>query len=351
MEGFAEVSCEKRRSGPNFVTLGNRLARSMSDAPTLSYSVVIPVHNEEADVQELARRTLEQLGPSCELIFVDDGSTDATWQRLLEIAEPDRVRLIRFRRNFGKAAALMAGFAVTRGGIVFTLDGDLQDDPAEIPRFLEQMTKGYGLVTGYKKKRHDPVTKVIASRIFNFVVRKLTKLDLHDMNCGFKCFQGDLARRLRIRGELHRFIPAMVAAEGYAVGEIEVRHQARKHGRSKYGASRLFKGFVDLITVMLLTEYRQRPAHGFGWAALACLALSALTGLLAAGLRAGGLEPHWGASYFPLGLMGWALGLKALFFGLTAVVLLAAGWVAEIVITRPLELDPSAQYVVEDRLD
>ena len=275
----------------------------MPGVPSIEYSVVIPVHNEEADVQELARRTMAEIGDSAELIFVDDGSTDNTWQRLMEIAEPDRIRLIRFRRNFGKAAALMAGFAATRGKIVFTMDGDLQDDPAEIPRFLEQMQKGFGLVTGYKKKRHDPINKVVASRIFNFVVRKLTKLNLHDMNCGFKCYRGELARGLRIRGELHRFIPAMAAAEGYSVGEIGVRHHARRHGRSKYGVSRLFKGFVDLITVMLLTEYRYRPAHGFGWAALACLALSVVTALTALGIgMLVGPRPSCGACW--VGLWG-----------------------------------------------
>lgn len=315
------------------------------------YSVVIPVHNEEADVQELAKRTLAQLGDECELIFIDDGSTDETWQRLTELGDPGRIRLIRFRRNFGKAAALMAGFQATRGEIVFTLDGDLQDDPAEIPRFQEQMEKGYGLVTGYKKTRHDPFNKVIASRIFNFVVRKLTRLSLHDMNCGFKCYRGEVARGVRIWGEQHRFIPALVAADGYEVGEIEVRHRARRHGRSKYGVSRLFKGFVDLITVMLHTQYRQRPAHGFGWAALACIALSILTGLAAVLFAAMPMELELGPARFAGAWMAGALGLKSLFFGLTAAILFAAGWVSEVAIATPLRDDPSAQYVIEERLD
>ncbi len=319
----------------------------MPGAATPTYSVVIPVHNEEADVHELARRTLAELGDACELIFVDDGSSDQTWRRLTEIAEPGRIRLIRFRRNFGKAAALMAGFAITRGRIVFTLDGDLQDDPAEIPRFLEEMQRGYGMVTGYKKKRHDPLNKVVASRVFNFVVRKLTKLDLHDMNCGFKCYQGEVARNLRIWGELHRFIPALIAADGYEVGEIEVRHQARRHGSSKYGVSRLFKGFVDLITVLLHTQYRHRPAHGFGWAALACVFFSVVTALTATFLAAA----SGGSGAWALGWMAWALGLKSAVFALTGVVLMAAGWVAEVVIARPLRDDPPAQYVVEERLD
>ncbi len=214
----------------------------MPAKPTIS--VVIPVHNEQDDVAELTHRLTEVLGPDDEIIFVDDGSSDATWQRLEKLHQPDRVRLIKFRTNFGKAAALMAGFALTRGELVFTMDGDLQDDPSEIPRFIERLDEGFDLVSGWKKTRHDPINKVIASRIFNSCVRRLTRVNLHDMNCGFKCYRGDLARSVRIYGELHRFIPALAAHGGYRVGEIEVRHQARKHGRSRSTAfSRLFKGF------------------------------------------------------------------------------------------------------------
>ncbi|MEZ5365974.1 MAG: glycosyltransferase family 2 protein [Bryobacterales bacterium] len=313
-------------------------------------SLVIPVHNEEEDVQELARRIHGQLQDGYEIIFVDDGSTDATWERLRAIADPPRIQAIRFRRNFGKAAGLMAGFAASRGELVFTMDGDLQDDPAEIPRFLAKLEEGYDVIAGYKRKRHDPLNKVIASRIFNYVVRKLTKVDLHDMNCGFKLYRGQVAREVRIYGELHRFIPALAAAEGYRIGEIEVQHHARQHGKSKYGISRLFKGFVDLITTLLITTYRTRPAHGFGWAALASMALSVVIALVSLPFTAG-VEVYLFGKSFDLSWLGPALWIKSLFFAVTAVVLMAAGWVAEVVIRAPLSANPAQQYAVEERLE
>lgn len=312
----------------------------MSESPP-RVSVVIPVRNEEHDVEELARRIGEQLRDSYEILFIDDGSTDRTWARIEAIARPGVVRGMRFRRNFGKAAALMAGFQAARGELVFTMDGDLQDDPAEIPRFIAKLGEGYDLIAGYKRKRRDPLNKVIASRLFNFVVRKLTGVDLHDMNCGFKLYRGKAAKDVRIYGELHRFIPALAAAAGYRIGEIEVQHHARRHGKSKYGMSRLFKGFVDLVTVLLITTYRTRPAHGFGWAALACFALGVFTGLLA--LLAGvGMGNAW---------LALVLGAKSLFFALAAVILMSAGWVAEVAIRAPLSADWPSQYAVEERLE
>jgi dolichol-phosphate mannosyltransferase len=321
----------------------------MPDSPP-HISVVIPVHNEQDDVEELARRISSQLKVSYEIVFVDDGSTDATWQRLRAIADPPRIQAIRFRRNFGKAAGLMAGFAASRGSLVFTMDGDLQDDPAEIPRFLAKLEEGYDVIAGYKRKRHDPLNKVIASRLFNFVVRKLTRVNLHDMNCGFKLYRGEVARGVRIYGELHRFIPALAAAEGYRISEIEVQHHARQHGKSKYGISRLFKGFVDLITVLLITTYRTRPAHGFGWAALASMALSVLCALAAFPLLLG-FDIHVGNRYFATWGLGLTLGFKSLFFAVSSVVLMAAGWVAEVAIRAPLSADPASQYAVEERIE
>jgi glycosyltransferase involved in cell wall biosynthesis len=318
----------------------------MSAAPNLRFSVVIPVHNEAEDVQELARRAAEVLGDSHEVIFVDDGSTDATWEKLVQIRDPGRVRLIRFRRNFGKAAGLMAGFAASRGEIVFTMDGDLQDDPAEIPRFLEKLDQGYDLVSGWKRRRYDPWHKVAASRVFNFVVRKLTKLDLHDMNCGFKCYRGRLAREVRIYGELHRFIPALAASEGYRVAEIEVQHRPRRHGRSKYGFSRLFKGFFDLFTVLLTTKYRARPAHGFGWAGLACWAVAAILFIGGAALAVYSAEP--GAAGILVAIAAMSFAPLALLAG---VALFAAGWVAETVVCGEFRADPASQYRIEERLD
>ena len=294
-------------------------------------SVVVPVHNEQDDVVELARRLTETLGPDGEIVFVDDGSTDATWEELEKLHRPGRVRLVKLRANFGKAAALMAGFARARGGVVFTMDGDMQDDPAEIPRFLAKLNEGFDLVSGWKKQRRDPRGKVIASRIFNACARRLTRVNLHDMNCGFKCYRGELARRLRIYGELHRFIPALAAWQGYRVGEIEVRHRARLHGRSKYGFSRLFKGFFDLITVLLATRFADRPAHAFGFAAAGCAAaaLAAAAGWVA----------------FPRML---PLGGSALFFALSAVVLSAAGWIAEIVLANASGERAAPRFNVEE---
>ncbi len=294
-------------------------------------SVVVPVHNEQDDVAELARLLMEVLGPDDEIVFVDDGSADATWQELEKLHRPGRVRLVKLRANFGKAAALMAGFARTRGEVVFTMDGDLQDDPGEIPRFLAKLNEGFDLVSGWKKKRRDPRSKVVASRLFNVCARSLTRVNLHDMNCGFKCYRGELARSLRIYGELHRFIPALAAWQGYRVGEIEVRHRARRHGRSKYGFSRLFKGFFDLITVLLVTRFADRPAHAFGFAALGC-ALAAL-------------GPAAGWIAFP---RMTPLGGLALFFALSAVVLFAAGWAAEIAVANAPRERAAPRFDIEE---
>jgi glycosyltransferase involved in cell wall biosynthesis len=303
----------------------------MPDSPRIS--IVVPVHNEQDDVAELAKRLEQTLGGSYEIIFIDDGSTDDTWRRLVELHEPGRIRLVRFRRNFGKTAALRAGFSLTRGEIVFTMDGDLQDDPREIPRFLEQLEQGYDLVTGWKKKRHDPAHKVAASRLFNQVVRLTTGLSLHDINCGFKAFRGGLARSLEIYGEQHRFLPVLAAARGYRVGEIEVEHHARVHGRSKYGFSRLFKGFFDLVTVLLITRFAERPSHAFGFAALACGGAAALCSLA--------------ALLLPYAWLWW----KAAVLWVGVIVLLAAGWVAEVAVyNAPASRRPSAG-LIEEQLD
>jgi glycosyltransferase involved in cell wall biosynthesis len=278
-------------------------------------SILIPVHNEQHDVVELASRLQHVLVDSYEIIFVDDGSTDETWERLLQLHEPGRVRIVQLRRNFGKTSALMAGFGLTRGGIVFTMDGDLQDDPREIPRFIRKLDEGYDVVSGWKKIRHDPWHKVLPSRLFNIVVRRATGVPLHDINSGFKAYRGDLARSLELYGELYRFIPALVAALGYRVGEIEVQHRARRHGRSKYGSSRLFKAFFDLVTVLLITRYRERPSHAFGLAAIVFGIAAMLCSLIAI------LRPHI-----------WLMLTAAVLWN-AVIVTLAAGWTAEVVVS------------------
>jgi dolichol-phosphate mannosyltransferase len=174
------------------------------------------------------------------------------------------VRGIRFRRNFGKAAALSAGFSAARGKIIVTLDADLQDDPTEIPRFLAAMENELDVVSGWKKVRHDPWHKVIPSRLFNGLVGRLTGVRLHDHNCGFKCYRRELFDEIQLYGELHRFVPVLAAARGWRVGEIVVNHRPRQHGRSKYGFGRFLKGFLDLLTVYFLTGFNQRPQHLLG---------------------------------------------------------------------------------------
>ena len=235
----------------------------------MDLTVVIPVLDEHDSLQELYEEittVISEKALSYEIIFIDDGSTDASWNVIDRIAADDkRVRGIRFRRNFGKAAALHAGFRSSVGDIVFTLDADLQDDPAEIPRFLEKIDAGdVDVVSGWKRVRHDPWHKVFPSRVFNWLVSRLTRVKLHDHNCGFKCYRRGVVKELRLYGELHRFIPVLAASRGWLIGEIEVNHRPRLHGTSKYGVGRIAKGFLDLITVYLLTGFRQRPHHLLG---------------------------------------------------------------------------------------
>ena len=232
-------------------------------------SVLVPVRDEEATIQELATRVtavLDRLGRSFEIIFVDDGSADGTVQRIREAHAADRrVKLVRLRRNFGKAAALSAGFDQSRGRIVLTMDGDLQDDPEEIPRFLDALEeKDLDLVSGWKHQRRDPASKRLPSLLFNWVTRRIAGVDLHDFNCGFKAYRREVLEQIAVYGELHRYIPVLASRRGFTVGEIPVHHHPRRHGVSKYGWDRLYKGLLDLITVLFITRYTRRPLHLFG---------------------------------------------------------------------------------------
>ncbi|HKI17479.1 MAG TPA: glycosyltransferase family 2 protein, partial [Isosphaeraceae bacterium] len=244
-------------------------------------SVVVPVHDEEESLATL-HGELDAVfaggarGP-VEFIFVDDGSLDGSWKVLAELARRDpRLSAIRFRRNFGKAAALTAGFQAARGELVFTLDGDLQDDPAEIPLFLLGLEQGFDVISGWKKTRQDPWHKVYPSRVFNWVVSRLTGCRLHDHNCGFKLYRREVLREVGIYGELHRFIPVLAHARGFRVGEVEIRHRRRRHGASKYGVSRFLKGFLDLLTVRFLTRFSQRPLHVLGAIGLSLFGVGSL---------------------------------------------------------------------------
>ncbi|MDQ3612752.1 MAG: glycosyltransferase family 2 protein [Chloroflexota bacterium] len=248
-----------------------------------SLTVLIPVMDEEGNLDELYRRVssqLDQVGLPWELIFVDDGSSDSTWQVVNRLSTADqRVIGLRHRRNFGKARALSNGFSIATGDVVITMDGDLQDDPAELTNFLEKLDDGYDLVSGWKQRRQDPFGKTAPSKLFNWTVRRASGVPLHDFNCGFKAYRYDVTQSIRLYGELHRFTPVLASAEGYRIAEIPVKHHARKWGSSKYGWSRLTKGFLDLLTVVFLTQYRQRPMHLFGLPGLLSMTLGVLAGV------------------------------------------------------------------------
>jgi glycosyltransferase involved in cell wall biosynthesis len=244
-------------------------------------SVVIPLLDEEGTLVELHERlsaVLGARGEPYEILFVDDGSRDGSPAILRRLAEQDpAVGYVRFRRNFGKSAALDAGFRRARGRFIVTMDADLQDDPDEIPRLLATLEeRDLDLVSGWKKKRHDPLGKTLPSKVFNFVVSRLTGLHLNDFNCGLKAYRAEALADVALYGELHRYIPVLVDWNGFRVGEIPVQHHPRKWGHSKYGVERMAKGFFDLLTVILLTRYRRRPLHLFGWAGLSMFALGFL---------------------------------------------------------------------------
>ncbi len=239
-----------------------------SQPTEIAISVVIPVYNEAQSVQplyEALHAELERLGKSYEIIYVDDGSRDGSFEALKALHESDpHVRVVRFRRNFGKTPALVAGFARARGEIVFTMDADLQDDPTEIPQFLAKLDEGYDLVSGWKYPRLDPITKTFPSRIFNGMVSMSTGVKLHDINCGFKAYRHEILDDIKLYGELHRFIPVLAHQRGFRVTEVKVRHHKRKFGKSKFGARRFLRGFLDLMMVVFLMTYLRTPLRLFG---------------------------------------------------------------------------------------
>ena len=232
-------------------------------------SVVVPLFNEEESLKELhqqLRTALSRVSHRYEIIFVDDGSTDRSFDVLRGLKRFDhRIRIIRFRRNYGKSAALSVGFQQAEGNTVITMDADLQDDPVEIPSFVKRINEGFDLVSGWKKVRRDPITKTIPSRFFNFVTSLMTGIRIHDFNCGFKAYKKDVVKTVRVYGELHRYVPALAHWEGFRVGEMVVHHRPRKYGKTKFGIGRFWKGFLDLLTMLFTTRYFRRPLHLFGF--------------------------------------------------------------------------------------
>ena len=232
------------------------------------YSVIIPCFNEQQSIVELYERlasVFQKLSSSFEIIFIDDGSTDNTWNVIMELKNRDpRVKGVSFRSNFGKSIAFSCGFEHATGEVIFTIDGDLQDTPEEIPKFIAKLNEGYDLVSGWKKERKDSIDKVAASRVFNFFTSRLTGVKIHDFNCGFKVYKKKVIKNIDIYGDLFRFIPALVKWKGFKVSEVIVQHNPRKYSKSKYGASRLLRGFFDLFTILFLLRYLRKPLHFFG---------------------------------------------------------------------------------------
>ncbi len=259
-----------------------RFNKRNSVDPAVSF--VIPVMNEEATLEELVDGILANFSDKSkvEIIFIDDGSTDDSWAVIQALSDLHTgvVRGLRFRNNRGKAAGLQVGFEAANGDLIFTMDADLQDDPTEIPRFIMKIEEGYDLVSGWKAVRHDPWHKVLPSRVFNRMLSHFSKVKLHDHNCGFKCYRREVAKSIRLFGELHRMVPSLAGMQGFKVTEIVVQHHARQHGVSKYGIERFIRGFSDMLTMGFLRVYRERPSHftnacavGYGGIAF-CLALA-----------------------------------------------------------------------------
>lgn len=295
--------------------------------------------NEEKTLAELRERIDSAVTPCLldgeryEIVFVDDGSSDDSVRVIEELLlEHPNLKLIQLRGNFGKSAALAAGFDEARGDIVFTLDADLQDDPKEIPRFLSALEAGNDLVSGYKQKRHDPFMKVFPSRVFNAMVRRLTGIKLHDVNCGFKAYSRAVIDNVQLYGELHRFVPVLAHWRRFKIGELVVEHHPRVHGVSKFGSGRFLRGLLDLLTVFFLLRYERRPAHFFG-------VLGGLSSLLGFGVC---------VYLVVLWFQGEAIGQRPLLtLGVLLIVVgvqfLATGLLAELLIYKTSQLPP---YVV-----
>ena len=282
-------------------------------------SVVVPVHEEERTVALLydeLQAALDPLEQPWEAVFVDDGSTDGSFSALTRLHNAhDNVRVVRLRRNFGKAAALAAGFANAQGEVVVTIDADLQDDPTEIPSLLAKLDEGFDLVSGWKTHRRDPITRRVPSKIFNWVTGRVSGLRLHDLNCGLKAYRAEVVRGLRLYGELHRFIPVLAHYRGYRVAELPVHHRPREHGRSRYGVERYLRGFLDLLTVSFIGRYRYRPLHLFGGLGLGLGALGIGVLLYLTVLKIGG-EAIGRRPLLILGVLLVVVGLQSFSLGL-----------------------------------
>ncbi|HEU0159998.1 MAG TPA: glycosyltransferase family 2 protein [Hyphomicrobiaceae bacterium] len=304
-------------------TLTGMVASTGRTREAHALSIVIPAKDEEESLPLVVARILAAGAASGQIVrdivLVDDGSSDNTWGVMAELAADNEViQAIRLRRNFGKATALMVGIGACRGDVIITMDADLQDDPDEIARFVETLDRGYDLVSGWKKERHDPLNKTVPSRLFNKVTAAISGVKLNDFNCGFKAYRREIFDAIQLYGELHRYVPVLANALGYRIAEIPVRHHARRFGTSKYGVARYLRGFLDLLTVVLITRFAYRPGHLFG----SIGSLLAAGGSVALGYLIA-LKVLTGASIgnrplLLLGVMAVIVGVQLILFGMLA---------------------------------
>lgn len=268
----------------------------------MDLSIIIPLYNEEGSLEELIGQifqVINKTGLVYEVCFIDDGSTDNSLQKLIQLhKDRSMLKILSFRKNYGKSAALSEGFKLASGKIIITMDADLQDDPAEIPNLIDKINTGYDLVSGWKKKRFDPLGKTLPSKFFNFITARLTGIKIHDFNCGLKAYRREVIKEIPVYGSLHRYLPVLAHWKGFAVGEVVVQHHPRKYGVTKYGIRRFFDGFFDLFTVLFLTRYRQKPLHLFGFFGLGSLSLGFIISLY--------LSVLW--------FMGYGIGHRPLLF-------------------------------------
>ena len=303
-------------------------------------SLVVPLFNEEESILPLIneiRKAIKPLNKPYEVVFVDDGSTDKSLQVIKDAAKSDnRIKFISFRKNYGKSAALQVGFKAATGDAVITMDADLQDDPHEVPNLLKKLDEGFDLCSGWKKERFDPFVKKYSSRFFNFVTRIISGINIHDFNCGLKAYRREVVQNLNVYGELHRYVPVLAKWQGFTVTEIPVKHHKRRYGKTKFGISRFFKGFIDLITVTFVSRYVKRPMHFFGFFG----ALSFLVGLIVNGY----LTVEW--------LAGRPLSNRPmLFLGMLLIIVgvqfFSVGLLGEMMVHQNNKDD--REYVIKDR--
>lgn len=236
-------------------------------------SIIVPVYNEKdsiAPLYESIKKTILPLGKTYEVIFIDDGSSDNSLEVLEELYLQNKhnIKVVSFRGNHGKSAALSCGMKEAQGDVIITMDADMQNDPRDIPNMLSKLNEGYGLVSGWRRERKDPFSKIFFSKIFNIVTSMVSGIKMHDFNCGLKAYKKEAAKDLKIYGDLHRYLPVLLHSKNYRVGEIEVTHHAREHGKTKYGTERIMGGFLDLLTVVLFTRYSEKPSRFFGGAGI-----------------------------------------------------------------------------------